>query len=415
MLVTIYRLNQVSCQLLFRAGLIQVFIGEFLRMGTYNVIPVTALDYRRLAEKRLPRFLFDYVDGGAGEEQSMGANVTDFLQIKLRQRVMCDVENVDTSTNFCGRPASMPLVLAPVGLAGMMRRRGEVQAVRAASRVGIPFTTSTVGICSIEEVQAAATKPAWFQLYMVRDRGMVKALLERAQQAGCTTLVFTVDLPVAGMRHRDGRNGMLGGSMAGRLAKAWQIITRPRWVVDVGIKGKPHEFGNLREVMGGSADFEAFKAYIGSQFDASVTWQDIAWLRSQWTGKILIKGVMTGDDALAAADVGADGVIVSNHGGRQLEGVASSISKLPEVVAAVGDRMEVHMDGGVRSGTDVVKAVALGAKSVMIGRPWIWAMAARGEQGLVDLLGIFQQEIAIAMTLMGVRRINEITPDLLEQ
>jgi L-lactate dehydrogenase (cytochrome) len=380
-----------------------------------NVTPVTVLDYRRLAEKRLPRFLFDYIDGGAGEERSMGANAADFLNIKLRQRVMCDVDNVDTSTTLSGQPASMPLVLAPVGLAGMMRRRGEVQGVRAATRAGIPFTTSTVGICSVEEVQAAAGNPAWFQLYMLRDRGLVTALLERATAAGCTTLVFTVDLAVTGMRHRDSRNGMLGGGVAGGLSRAWQLFTRPRWVLDVGIKGKPHDFGNLREAVAGAKDLDDFKAFIASQFDPSVTWEDIAWLRSQWNGPILIKGVMSAEDARAAADVGADGVIVSNHGGRQLEGVASSISKLPEVVAAVDDRVEVHMDGGVRSGTDVVKAVALGAKSVMIGRPWVWAMAARGEQGLVDLLRVFQQEIAVTMALMGVRRINEITPDLLEK
>jgi L-lactate dehydrogenase (cytochrome) len=383
-------------------------------MGTYNVIPVTAADYRRLAEKRLPRFLFDYIDGGAGEEKSMGANEDDFLQIKLRQRVMCDVANVDTSAMIAGQPARMPLALAPVGLAGMMRRRGEVQGARAAARAGIPFTTSTVGICPIEEVQAAAEKPVWFQLYMLRDRGVVKALLERVQAAACTTLVFTVDLAVTGMRHRDSRNGMFGGSVAGSLAKAWQIVTRPQWVLDVGIRGKPHDFGNLREVVGGSKDLDAFKVWVDSQFDPTVTWEDIAWLRSQWTGKILIKGVMTAEDARAAADVGADGVIVSNHGGRQLEGVASSISKLPEVVAAVGEGIEVLMDGGVRSGSDVIRAVALGARSVMIGRPWVWAMAARGEQGLVDLLDVFQKEIAIAMALMGVRRIDEITPEFVE-
>jgi len=384
-------------------------------MGIFNNTPVTVPDYRRLAEKRLPRFLFDYVDGGAGEEESMGANADDFLKIKLRQRVMCDVDNVDTSTTLFGQSASMPLVLAPVGLAGMMRRRGEVQGVRAATRAGVPFTTSTVGICSVEEVQAAAGKAAWFQLYMLRDRGLVTALLERARQAGYSTLVFTVDLPVAGMRHRDSRNGMIGGGVAGSLSKAWQIISRPLWVLDVGIKGKPHDFGNLRDAVEGSKNLNEFKAFIADQFDPRVTWKDIAWLRKQWQGPILIKGVMTKEDALAAVDVGADGVIVSNHGGRQLEGVASSISKLPEVVAAVGDRVEVHMDGGVRSGTDVVKAVALGAKSVMIGRPWIWAMAARGEQGLVDLLGVFQKEIAATMALMGVTRITEITPDLLEK
>lgn len=384
-------------------------------MGTYRVTPVTAPDYRRLAEKRLPRFLFDYIDGGAGEEQSMVTNEADFHQIKLRQRVMCDVDNVDTSTTLSGQASAMPLVLAPVGLAGMMGRRGEVQGMRAAARAGIPFTTSTVGICPIEEVQAAAKQPAWFQLYMLRDRGLVQALLERAQAAGCSTLVFTVDLAVTGMRHRDARNGMLGGSLRENLAKVWQIITRPGWVVDVGIKGKPHDFGNLREVVGGSKDLDAFKAYIDAQFDPTVTWKDIAWLRSQWQGPILIKGVMSAEDACAAVDVGADGVIVSNHGGRQLEGVASSISKLPEVVEAVGDRVEVLMDGGVRSGTDVVKAVALGARSVMIGRPWVWAMAARGEQGLVDLLGVFRQEIAVAMALMGVRRISEIAPQLVER
>jgi len=383
-------------------------------MGSYNVTPVTALDYRRLAEKRLPRFLFDYVDGGAGDENSMRANADDFLSIKLRQRVMCDVDNVDTGTTLSGQAASMPLVLAPVGLAGMMARRGEVQGVRAATRAGVPFTTSTVGICPIEEVQAASDESAWFQLYMLRDRGVVQSLLERAQAAGTNTLVFTVDLAVTGMRHRDSRNGMLGGSRAANLVKAWQIITRPGWILDVGIRGKPHDFGNLRGAVGDSKDLDAFKAYIDSQFDPGVTWKDIAWLRSLWQGKILIKGVMTGDDARAAVDIGADGVVVSNHGGRQLEGVASSISKLPEVVAAVGDQVDVLMDGGVRSGTDVVRAVALGAKGVMIGRPWIWAMAARGEQGLVDLLGVFQQEIATAMALMGVRRITEITPDLVE-
>jgi len=237
-----------------------------------NVTPVTVLDYRRLAEKRLPRFLFDYIDGGAGEEKSMGANADDFLKLKLRQRVMCDVDNVNTSTTLFGQPASMPLVLAPVGLAGMMRRRGEVQGVRAATRAGIPFTTSTVGICSVEEVQSAAGKPAWFQLYMLRDRGLVTALLERAQQAGCTTLVFTVDLAVAGMRHRDSRNGMLGGGVAGRVSKAWQIFTRPQWILDVGIKGKPHDFGNLREAVAGSKNLDEFKAFIADQFDPSVTW-----------------------------------------------------------------------------------------------------------------------------------------------
>ena len=384
-------------------------------MGTYKVTPVTALDYRRLAKKRLPRFLFDYIEGGANEEDTMAANVADFRRFNLKQRVMCDVGNIDTSTILSGQPASMPLALAPIGIAGMMARRGEVLGARGASAAGIPFTTSTVGICPLEEVQAAVDAPIWFQLYMLRDRELVASLLERAQAAGCETLMFTVDLAVAGLRHRDTRNGMMGDSLAGSLAKAWQVATRPRWIVDVALKGRPHNFGNLREVVSESNNLNAYKAFVDSQFDPTVTWKDIAWLRSLWKGKILIKGVMAEEDARAAADVGADGVIVSNHGGRQLDGVASSIVKLPEVVAAVGDRVEVYMDGGVRSGIDVVKAIALGANGILIGRPWVWAMAGRGQQGLTDLLGVFQQEIAVAMALMGVRRIADITPDLIEE
>ena len=384
-------------------------------MGTYRVTPVTALDYRRLAEKRLPRFLFDYIEGGANEEDTMAANVADFRRFNLKQRVMCDVGNIDTSTILSGQPASMPLALAPIGIAGMMARRGEVLGARGASAAGIPFTTSTVGICPLEEVQAAVDAPIWFQLYMLRDRELVASLLERAQAAGCETLMFTVDLAVSGLRHRYTRNGMMGAGLAGRLAKAWQVATRPRWIVDVALRGRPHNFGNLREVVSDSNNLNAYKAFVDSQFDPTVTWKDIAWLRSLWKGKILIKGVMAAEDARAAADVGADGVIVSNHGGRQLDGVASSIVKLPEVVAAVGDRVEVYMDGGVRSGIDVVKAIALGANGVLIGRPWVWAMAGRGQQGLTDLLGVFQQEIAVAMALMGVRRIADITSDLIEE
>ena len=380
-----------------------------------NVTPVTALDYRRLAEKRLPRFLFDYIDGGANEEQTMAANISDFGHLYLRQRVMRDVDHIDSSCILSGSAASMPLAIAPIGMAGMMARRGEVLGARAASKAGIPFTTSTVGICPLEEVQAAVTEPIWFQLYMLRDRGLVESLINRAQAVGCNTLVFTVDLPVTGMRHRDSRNGMLGGGLPGALAKAWQLLTRPRWILDVGLRGKPHDFGNLREAVEFANDLNAFKAFIDSQFDPSVTWEDIAWLRTLWKGKLMVKGVMTGEDARAAVDVGADSVIVSNHGGRQLDGIASSIAKLPEVVAAVGQNSEVFVDGGIRNGIDVLKAVALGARGVLIGRPWIWAVAARGEQGLVDLLAVFQQEIKTAMALMGINRIDEITSDMLEK
>jgi L-lactate dehydrogenase (cytochrome) len=383
-------------------------------MGTYRVMPVTTSDYRRLSEKRLPRFLFDYIDGGAGEERSLADNVDDFRRFRLRQRVLVDVDHVDTSAEIGGRLASMPLALAPVGLAGMFGRRGEVQGARAAARAGVPFTLSTVGICPIAEVQAAVSDPVWFQLYMLRDRGVVQALLERTRSAGCDTLVFTVDLPLPGARYRDFRNGMLGSGLRAGLARAWQLLTRPRWLLDVGVRGKPHGFGSLNEVLGTTGGLDDLMEFINAQFDPTVTWNDIEWLRGLWKGRLLIKGVMSAEDARTAVAVGADGVVVSNHGGRQLEGVASSISKLPEVVSAVGSQTEVLVDGGVRSGTDVVKAVALGANGVLIGRPWVWAMSARGEDGLADLLAVFQKEIAITMALMGVNRVEDITPELLE-
>jgi L-lactate dehydrogenase (cytochrome) len=376
-----------------------------------SVVPVTAEDYQVLARRRLPRFLMDYVDGGASKEDSMLANEDDFRLLSLRQRVMHDVSGVDTITVLGGRQVSMPLALAPIGMAGMMARRGEVLAARAAAVAGVPFALSTVGICPVEEVNAAASQPCWFQLYMLRDRGVVEALLQRAAAAGCDTLLFTVDLAVTGMRHRDTQNGMLGGAP---LAKALQLLLRPRWLLDVGLRGKPHSFGHLSDRVTEPNDLASYKAFVDAQFDPSVTWKDIEWLRARWRGRLIIKGVMSGEDALAAAASGADGVVVSNHGGRQLDGVSSSLRKLPEVAAAVGERLEVLMDGGVRCGTDVVKAVASGADGVLIGRPWIWAMAARGEQGLQDYLSVLRQEIAATMALMGINRIDELNAELLE-
>lgn len=376
-----------------------------------SVVPVTAEDYRRLAAKRLPRFLFDYVDGGAGEEQTLAANRADFRSYRLRQRVLRDVSRVDTSTVLCGQPAALPVALAPIGLAGMMARRGEVLAARAAQAAGVPFSLSTVGICPLEEVNAAVSRPCWFQLYMLRDRGLVEALLQRAAAGGCEVLLFTVDLAVTGMRHRDTQGGMLGGAP---LAKLRQLLARPRWLYDVAVRGKPHVFGHLVEQVADPDDFGSFKHFIDTQFDPGVTWRDIEWLRSQWRGRLIIKGVMSASDASAAADAGADGVIVSNHGGRQLDGVASCIRTLPEVAQAVGQRVEVLMDGGVRAGTDVVKALALGAKGVLIGRPWVWALAARGEQGLVSYLNVLQREIAVTLALMGVNRIEDLTPEQIQ-
>jgi L-lactate dehydrogenase (cytochrome) len=384
-------------------------------MGTLNVAPVTPLDYRRLAEKRLPRFLFDYIDGGANDELTMAANISDFQKLRLRQRVMRDISSINTETTVLGEKLNMPVVLAPVGMAGLMARRGEAQGVRAAHAAGIQFTLSTVGICPLEEVKAASSRPFWFQLYMIRDRGIVRNMLTRAQAAGCTTVVFTVDLPIAGMRHRDARNGMGGHSMRARIASSWQLATHPKWIVDVGLMGKPHTFGNIEDMVADPTDMEAYKQWLNAQFDPSVTWKDIEWLRSIWPGKLIIKGVLDAEDAIAAAAAGADGIVVSNHGGRQLDSVASGISKLPSVVAAVGDKLEVLMDGGVRSGLDVTKAVALGARAVLIGRPWVWANAAHGQQGVSNLLAVFKREMEVAMALTGVTRVDQLSPELFDR
>ena len=379
-----------------------------------DLLPATALDYRMRAQQRLPRFLFDYIDGGANDELTLAANVADFGKIRLKQRVLRDVSRIDTSSTLAAKPVSMPVVLAPIGLAGMMARRAEAQAVRVANAAGLPFTLSTVGICSLAEVQAAAGKPFWFQLYMIRDRIAVKSLLERALAAGCATLVFTVDLPVAGMRHRDTLNGMLTGSLRGKLGKVRQLAARPGWIADVALGGKPHTFGSLAGLVPNASDLNSFKAWIDAQFDPSVTWTDIEWLRANWPGKLLLKGILEVDDALAAAAVGVDGVIVSNHGGRQLDSVASTISKLPAIASAVGERLEVYMDGGVRSGVDVFKAIALGARGVLIGRPWIWAMAGAGASGLQDLLATFKRDLEVAMSLTGVSRVSDIRQDLID-
>ncbi len=379
-----------------------------------RLAPASSEDYRRLAEKRLPRMLFDYIDGGSFEEITLAANVVDFDSIRLKQCVMRDVSNVDTHTHILGERYSMPLALAPIGMGGMMARRAEVQAVKAAEAMGVPFCLSTVSICSLEEVAKGATKPFWFQLYMMKDRGFVSALLERAAAAGCDTLVFTVDLARIGVRYRDVRNGMVGGvSALGRARMAYEFISHPQWLVDVGLKGKPLTFGNLGEYVPDAANVSQFKEWVNNQFDPSVTWKDIEWLRKIWGGKLIIKGVLETQDASSAADAGADAIIVSNHGGRQLDGVSSSISLLPEIAAALENRVEILMDGGVRCGQDVVKAVACGAKAVLIGRPWIWAVAARGGSGLKSLLRAFKIEMDVTMALTGVTSVTDLNRDIL--
>ncbi len=377
--------------------------------------PATALDYRRLAQQRLPRFLFDYVDGGAGDERTLAANVADFGAVRLRQRVLVDVEHIDTSAQLAGQHCSLPLALAPVGLAGMVARRGEVQAVRAADAAGVPFTLSTVGICSLAEVRAAAAAPFWFQLYMLRDRGAVRALLDRAWDTGCRTLVFTVDLPLPGMRHRDTRNGMAGAGTRPALLRALQVLARPRWLQDVALRGKPLHFGCLAEQVPAARDLNAFKVWVDTQFDPSVTWHDIAWLRGHWKGRLLLKGILDVQDAHAVVQAGADGIVVSNHGGRQLDSVASTASRLPAIAQAVGAQTEVLVDGGVRSGVDIFKALALGARGVLVGRPWVWALAGAGEAGVRQLLATLQRELLLAMTLAGVTRTQDINETHLDR
>lgn len=371
-------------------------------------------DLREAARRRLPRFLFDYVDGGAGDEQTLAANVQDFAALRLRQRVLVDVSQVDTRCSLAGQDCALPLALAPVGLAGMMARRGEAQAARAAHAVGVPFTLSTVGICPLAEVTAAVGTPPWFQLYMLRDRGAVQALLQQAWDAGSRTLVFTVDLPATGVRHRDTRNGMAAGGVRAALLRIGQVLARPGWLRRVALAGKPLTFGNLAAQVPGGRDLGAFKAWVDAQFDPGVTWRDIDWLRGQWRGRLLLKGVLDAADARAALQSGADALIVSNHGGRQLDGASSTIGALPAIAQAVGGQTALLLDGGVRSGVDVFKALALGAQGVLIGRPWVWALAGGGEDGVRQLLAGWQRELAVTMMLAGVTRVQDIGEQHLE-
>lgn len=379
-----------------------------------GLAPATASDYRELARRRLPRHLFDYLDGAAYDEVTAAANQRALRRLRLRQRVMCDVSQLNLCTRVLGQDLALPLILAPLGLAGAMARRAEVQAARAAEAAGVAFCESTVSICSIEEVRAATKAPFWYQLYVMRDRGYTKSLLARAQAAGCPVLVLTVDLAVMGARYRDTRNGMAGGlSPAGRLAKAWDLLSHPRWLLDVGIRGKPLTFGNLTAAVPDARSLPAFKTWVDSQFDPRITWNDLAWLREHWQGKILLKGILDVEDARQAAAIGADGLVVSNHGGRQLDGVAASIEALPPIVDAVGDKLEVLMDGGVRSGLDVVKALALGAKACMLGRAWGYSVAARGEAGVGHMLAVMKKEMEVTMALCGVADVAALDRDAL--
>lgn len=371
--------------------------------------PASVSDYREIARRKLPRLMFDYVDGGAFEEATLAANRNDLQRISLKQKVMRDVSALDTSIRLFGQMQSLPIVLAPVGFAGMMARRAEVQAARAAETAGIPFTLSTVGICPIEEVRRATRAPFWFQLYMMRDRGVVKEIISRAQDAGCGALVFTVDLPVLGTRYRDIRNGMgVQLPLISRLRMAANFLSKPGWLVDVAVKGRPLTFGNLAGVVKDAHSLGALLQWTTTALDPSVTWKDLEWVRSVWKGPLILKGVLDEDDARAAVATGADGIVVSNHGGRQLDAARSTISVLPRIADAVGDRTTVLMDGGIRSGQDVTRALALGAKACLVGRAWVYGVAARGEAGVGAVLETMQRELRTSMALVGASRVDDI-------
>ena len=365
-------------------------------------------DYRALAKARLPHFLFEYLDGGSYDEVTLQRNVSDLQSIALRQRVLRDVSAINLSAELFGKRWSMPVGLGPVGLSGLYARRGEVQAARAAAAADVPFTLSTVGACSLREVAASGHVP-WYQLYFVKDRAFVAQMIERAKAEGCGALVLTVDLAVPGSRYRDAR---AAGGGARRIA---QLLSRPGWLWDVGLHGRPHSLGNLEPIVGRRAPLSDFQSWIHANFDPSVSWKDVEWVRGQWTGPLIIKGILDPDDARAAVGSGADGIVVSNHGGRQLDGVTSSARALSRIAEAIAGRMPVLADGGVRSGLDVVRMLALGADFVLLGRAWAYALAARGQAGVAHALKLIEAEMRVAMALTGCTSIPEITRDALEQ
>ena len=371
----------------------------------------SSADYRAAAQQFLPPFLFHYIDGGAYAEQTLRRNVDDFAAVALRQRVLKDMSQLDTSIELFGEKLSIPVALSPVGLTGMYRRRGEVQAARAADKHGIPFTMSSVSVCPIEEVAPKIQRPMWFQLYVLKDRGFMQNALERAQAAGCTTLVFTVDMPVPGARYRDAHSGMSGPNAP--LRRYWQAMTHPRWAVDVGLLGRPHDLGNISAYRGSPTGLADYMGYLSANFDPSISWKDLEWIRAFWKGPMVIKGILDPEGAKDAVRFGADGIIVSNHGGRQLDGVLSSARALPAIADAVKGQIKILADSGIRNGLDVVRALALGADCAMIGRAYIYALAAAGEAGVKHLLELLEKEMRVAMTLTSVAKVADISADLL--
>jgi L-lactate dehydrogenase (cytochrome) len=363
-------------------------------------------DYRAAAKKTLPPFLFHYIDGGSYDEHTLRRNVDDLADVALKQRVLNNMTDLDLSTEVFGEKLSLPIVLSPVGLTGMYARRGEVQAAKAAENKGIAFTMSTVSVCPIEEVAPQIQRPMWFQLYVLKDRGFMKNVLERAKGAGVKTLVFTVDMPIPGARYRDMHSGMSDSYASVR--RVFQAMCHPKWAFDVGVFGKPHDLGNVSTYRGQQTNLEDYIGWLGNNFDPSISWKDLEWIREFWDGPMVIKGILDVEDAKDAVRFGADGIVVSNHGGRQLDGVSSTVKALPSIADAVKSDLKIFVDSGIRSGLDVVRMLALGADCAMLGRSYIYALAAQGQQGIEKLIDIYEKEMQVAMTLTGAKCIKDI-------
>ena len=369
-------------------------------------------DLRAIAERKVPRAIFHYADRGSYDEVTIKANRTDLAAIPLRQRVMIDVSERTTATTMIGEKVALPLAIAPTGLTGLFHGDGEIHGCRAAHAAGIPFTLSTMSICSIEDVAGAVDKPFWFQLYVMRDRAFSASLIERAKAAKCSALVLTLDLQVQGQRHNDIKNGLAVPPKL-TVANALDIATKPAWALSV-LMGKRHSFGNLADRVPGGDSLTTLSQWIAGQFDPSLSWKDVEWVRSLWPGKLILKGILDVEDAKIAALLGADAIVVSNHGGRQLDGARSSISALPKVVDAIGGgKSEIWFDGGVQSGQDILKAVALGAKGCMMGKAFLWSLAAGGQEGVAQAIEIMRKELDVSMALTGTRDINKVDKSVL--
>lgn len=369
-------------------------------------------DLKELARRRVPKMFFDYADSGAFTQSTYQANEDDFKKIKLRQRVLVDMTNRSLATTMIGEKVAMPVALAPTGLTGMQHADGEMLAAQAAEAFGVPFTLSTMSVCSIEDVASVTTKPFWFQLYVMRDRDFVKSLIERAKAAKCSALVLTLDLQILGQRHKDLRNGL---STPPKFTPhhIWQMATRPGWCVKM-LGTKRRTFRNIAGHAKNVTDLSSLAVWTAEQFDPQLNWSDVEWIKEQWGGKLILKGILDVEDARMAAKTGADAIVVSNHGGRQLDGACSSISMLPKIVDAVGHQIEIHMDGGIRSGQDVLKARALGARSTFIGRPFLYGLGAMGKEGVTLALEIIRNELDISMALCGKRDIETIDRSILQ-